>query len=691
MTREEHPGTSEQLALLHSAARPRRERARRGASVDLAETDPVATVLLDVALAHLDRPFEYAVPASMAKECVPGARVKVPFAGRDTAGFVLTRRTRAEHEGRLAAVRTVVSAEPVLTAGLYAVIRAVADRYAGTAHDVLRLAVPPRHARAERALDTAQEEGRAGPAEPRASGERPPEAAWARYPAGRALLDRLRAGDTPAASWLAAPSVDPAEDWPAALAEAAAATLDGGRGALLVVPDHRDVARVAGALTERLGPACFVTLTADQGPQARYTAWLKILRGHVRCVVGTRAAAFAPVTGLGLVAWWDDGDDLLSEPRAPYPHVREVLRVRARLERCALIAGGFARSVPMQRWVEDGVAQPVEALRDRSRLPHIRVAGDDWEVARSGPAALARIPSSAWRAAHDGLSEGPVLVQVPRRGYLRTLRCQECRAPARCASCHGPLRQPGRGAEPACGWCGAVASPFVCGSCGGHALRAGTIGERRTAEELGRAFPGVPVVRSGGGEVVSAVPSDPALVIATPGAEPTADRGYAATLLLDGWALLDRPTLDAGQEALRRWLAAAALARPGAPVVLCSAGHDEPVPAVEALVRWAPGWFAARDLADRRELSLPPAALMAMVTGSRDDVFDLTEPLPQEVERIGPMESGGPDEAQRLLLRVPWREGPMLTTALQDARARRSARKAPGAVQVRVDPEAGLL
>ena len=55
-----------------------------------------------------------------------------------------------------------------------------------------------------------------------------------------------------------------------------------------------------------------------------------------------------------------------------------------------------------------------------------------------------------------------------------------------------------------------------------------------------------------------------------------ADGGYAAALLLDGWALLGRPDLRAAEETLRRWLAAAALVRPapagGRVVVLADVG-----------------------------------------------------------------------------------------------------------------------
>ena len=66
---------------------------------------------------------------------------------------------RSEHEGRLAYLERVVSPEPVVTAELMGLLRAVADRWAGTFADVLRLAVPPRHAAAESALGPARSGG----------------------------------------------------------------------------------------------------------------------------------------------------------------------------------------------------------------------------------------------------------------------------------------------------------------------------------------------------------------------------------------------------------------------------------------------------------------------------------------------------------------------------------------------------
>src|SRR5450756_2066075 len=168
---------SEQLPLAGAGAssRGRSVRSLRPRVQQTADVDPVALVLVDVGLPHLDRPFEYSVPDSMADLAVPGARVKVRFAGQDVDGYVLARAATADHEGTLAPLRKVVSPEAVLTPAVLALSREIASRYAGTLADVVRLAVPPRHATAEKNLPTQ------APASPVAAPEPGP---WVGYPAG---------------------------------------------------------------------------------------------------------------------------------------------------------------------------------------------------------------------------------------------------------------------------------------------------------------------------------------------------------------------------------------------------------------------------------------------------------------------------------------------------------------------------
>jgi primosomal protein N' (replication factor Y) len=696
----------EQLALIRESVRkaqvPRaKPRTWRGAA--LAEELPVARVLVDKGVLHLDRYFDYAVPQELDADARPGVRVRVRFgAGRHRVrdgrreggglidGFLVERLAESDYSGPLAALAQVVSPEPVLSEELLGLARAVADRYAGSLADVLQLAVPPRSARAEQ---------RPSP-EPLPPPGAPEAGSWDRYERGAGFLQSLASGGAPRAVWNALPG----PEWSDELARAVAATLASGRGALVVLPDGRAVARVDAALTGLLGEGRHAVLTAEAGPEKRYREWLAVRRGSVRAVIGTRAAMFAPVQNLGLVAIWDDGDDSHSEQHAPQPHAREVLLLRAALDKCAFLLGSWSCTVEAAQLVESGWARPLVAVREQVRgaAPLVRTVGDG-DLARDEAARAARLPTLAWQAVREGLRHGPVLVQVPRRGYVPRMACANCRAPARCRHCSGPLQAQESGADLRCGWCGRAEAAWHCPECGAHRLRAQVVGARRTAEELGRAFPAVAVRTSGREQVLDTVPGAPALVVSTPGAEPVAEGGYAAALLLDGWAMLGRPDLRAGEDALRRWMAAAALVRPqsaGGTVVVVAEPTLRPV---QALVRWDPVGHAVRELAERAELGFPPVSRMAAVSGPGEAVTDFlrTVQLPGDAEVLGPVPlpvttAGRPRRAgapppgehwERALIRVPPGSGAALASALKSAQAARMAR-GPGelAVRGRVDP-----
>jgi primosomal protein N' (replication factor Y) len=622
----------------------------------------VARVVVDVPHPHLDRLFDYEVPPELEHRAQPGVRVRVRFAGRRVTGYVVDRVEQSAHTGPLAPL-DVVSDEVVLTGAVAGSCRAVADHYAGTLTDVIRLAVPPRHARTER-----EDRPVASPA-----ACAPPEAGeWARYAEGPALLDALAGTARPRVALC----VLPGADWADLLARAALATAAGGRGSTVVLPDVRDVARMDAALRALAGAGHHVVLHADLGPARRYRAFLAAVRGRVPVVVGTRSAVFAPVHHLGLVVVWDDGDDLHAEPRAPYPHARDVALIRAHHEGAGVLLAGHARTAETARLVRTGWASDLSAPRAQVRLasPLVRAAGD----------AEGRLPRAAFTVAREALAVGPVLVQVPRSGYRPATACARCRASARCSTCQGPVAEVAD-APPRCSWCGASALGWVCPTCGGRRLRGVVVGSERTADELGRAFPGVPVRRSGHGHVLDEVPDEPSIVVATPGAEPRAPHGYCAALLLDGLMLLQRADLRAGEEAVRRWMAAAALVRPaaqGGQVVLAAPSAHR---AVQAVVRWDPARAAEAELADREAAGLPPAVRVAELTGEPADVDELLllAALPAAADVLGPVVVDG---ASRALVRAPLSEGAGMTAALRAASAVRSARRSGAPVRVRVDP-----
>ncbi|ALJ20189.1 hypothetical protein [Microbacterium sp. No. 7] len=627
----------------------------------------VARVLVDVPLPQLDRLFDYEIPAELAETALPGVRVKVPLrsAGRVVEGWIVELAEISEPPRPLSQLDAVVSPVAVLPLALYTLARRAADRAAGSASDVLRLAIPKRMVRAEKAWLAAPP--------PPAPAIDAAAALWARDVLGGfpTLDDRIAAGERVAVDAVPHPVPgEPQGQWAELLAAIAIATLARGRSALVALPDHRDRAQVLRAL-ERHAPAdAVVRDDADRSGPERYAAYLRVLSPVPCVVVGTRSTVYAPAHDVGVVIVWDDGDPLLAEPLSPGVHARDAALLRQELEGSALVFAGHTRTTDVERLVLLGWVHDVPAARRQSPRVVLSATGE------SEPRG-ARIPSTAFAAVRDALADGPVLVQVARPGYAPVLVCAQCRHPARCPHCAGPLRARRPGSAPDCAWCGRAFAAWACAECSSNRLRMVSSGSERTADELGRAFPHTRVIVADGEHQVTEVEARPALVIATRGAEPLAPGGYRAVVLLDAERMLLAEQLRIGESCLRWWSNAAALAAPGAPVHLV--GVDGPV--ARALATWTQAAYARAELADRAPLRMPPTVRVATVEGTATAVKAAWERLRGDVPALPadallgpvPLAATGaatgtlPDDAVRSLVRFDYGLGKAVAESLRAA------------------------
>ncbi|MEK8228960.1 hypothetical protein NKG05_27870 [Oerskovia sp. M15] len=330
----------------------------------------MARVVLDLSPHHLDRTFDYLVPASMATDARPGSGSRPGSARR--------RSTASCWPGRPRATTTVGSCRSsgwCPRAGAHpAGSGAVPDGRGPLRRHAHRRASPgdPRATRARRARRRAAGRPPATPP-PRGRGRRrgrrhgerraapgagtpalashpsTRDSEWAPYRGGAAFLTHLVGGRapsgldrpagrvadgplTPSAPRVEARARGPGRavrHWALALAEAVRATATGGRGALVVLPDARDVDQLSRAL-ELLGYTArtarhagqFVRLTADEAlapvPQLPGRP-----AGEVRIVIGTRAAAFAPSRTW---AWWRAGTTARRRLPSPAPRIRTPVR-----------------------------------------------------------------------------------------------------------------------------------------------------------------------------------------------------------------------------------------------------------------------------------------------------------------------------------------------------------------------------
>jgi primosomal protein N' (replication factor Y) len=707
----------------------------------MTRTGLIARVLIDSPLPQLDHLFDYAIPDELAELARPGVRVRVPLrsANRVADGYLIELIDPTEapatvagaldgldgYSGKLSPVEAIVSAVPVLTEPVWQLARRLADRAAGNASDIVRLAVPPRAVRVEKAWLAAGAAAQAA-AEPATAG--PPaeapaalaEPGFAEYPAGTLgtiVAGRLRvciaavpglvrlpgpptatpqippttpapvapAGTSPAKKGAAEPGTT-VGTWAITLAELAVSALRQGTSSILLVPDFRDQEQLQAALAMLVPAEEIVRVDARQSNPDRYRGFLSLLEQRPRIIVGNRSAVYAPAHNLGLIAMWDDGDPLYGEQLSPYVHARDAALIRREAADCALVFLGHSRSVETERLVEIGWLRAVHPSRD----VHPRVIPTTFQSEPDAQARAARIPSAAWLAAKDAVKRGPVLVQVASPGYAPMLACRSCGQSARCTNCQGPLALAHAQATPACRWCGHLAAGWRCSHCEGTQLRVVTVGTGRTAEELGRAFPGSRVIVADGDHTLLTIGPEPALVIATRGAEPIPQGGYSAVLLLDGERMLARESLRVGEDCLRWWANAAALAAPGASVMLAGVGGA----LAKALNTWQPGPYAAAELADRRQLRFPPAVRVASVTGTGAEVDAALETLTDlpGLDVLGPVgyepsSAAGADARTngpplvRAIVRFGYPQGDDVARALKAAIVRNAAsrRKPKGA------------
>lgn len=580
----------------------------------------VARVCVDSALPHLDRLFDYEIPDALAAVVAVGSRVRVRFAGR-LIGAVVCEITRdSDFEGALTPIRSS-AAVPSFTVGSLALGRAIADRYGGNLWDVLRLMAPPRVASVEKRTwqgRSAESAGRLVSAESALSQKAEGALAgviasdryvWAAVP-GRATNGPLPVADLLglAVRAVTSPPGDSQEE----------------ASAIIVVPDARAIEAVLAAAnavglarwTARSGGDVAVIHSSDS-PGVRFASYLAAIRGEAPLVLGTRPAVLSPVPRLAHLVLWDDGNSAYDEPHAPHPRVLSVAAIRAEREGSGLTVAGFAPSVAARALVEHGWAREVETgrLRERSATPNITVLGRE-DRDREGGLGWHWMPGVAWRAALAGLEHGPVLILVPRSGYVRGIACAACREWAPCRACGGPLVLAALGADPVCLECGAVNADWHCPSCGGGRISHVRHGVERIAEQLRGMAPGVPIaVSSSGTGVLGDGAVSEGLVVSTPGAVPAVESGYVQAIVVDAGALVG-PGLDGEEDAIRLLLGAAATVRPredgGALVVVGAL----PEPVVRCVSTWSPSVWASEAYTEREELGLPPARRVIGVEGS---------------------------------------------------------------------------
>jgi primosomal protein N' (replication factor Y) len=518
-----------------------------------------------------------------------GTLASVPFHGRTVKGWILG--PAEDVPERVLPIRRVLSRIPVFREADLAVYRWVSERYVAPLVTVINRAHPPRVA--------GEETRRPVPASDPPS-FRPPRL-LSGYPRGARLVSACTQGSD---SFVLRPL--PNHEAGVCL-EAVAACVAGGRDAIVLVPEAEPLPDTARVVAEAFGEAALILVGGDR--RQRYRAWLDLLAGRYRVVVGTRPAVFAPLSRLGLVWVNREAHPGHREARSPYYHVREIALARARLQQAVCVLAAHCPSAEAVALSNGGDAVVVRATRQAERA-----AGPLVETIRPEQRDITPRLASALRSA-----EGAFLLES-RRGYGIARVCRTCGQLARCAACGGGVSI--RQGQPICMVCGAGAP---CSACRGTTFGVDRGGTERVQEVAGSMTENPIHVAESADR--ARPPSPGTVVVGTAAA--VKDFGpsrVGLVAVLDADRARTRAGISAPEQTLATWMEAALWAGPrgsgGRVLVQTKAPAD---PAIQALVRWDPSHFHRHEQRRREEAGFPPGFPVFRVLGGAGLEQALTE------------------------------------------------------------------
>lgn len=592
----------------------------------------LAKVHVDSGVYHLDKPYDYSIPDSFFNQISVGVRVQVPFNGREVEGLV-AQVVAVDSIAGLKPISKVLSAISIASEQSLKLVEAVSTAWAAHPFDVIRSAIPPRVASVDREEWVVQ---------PNDSSVRRTDKQYLQLP----------------------PYVNPYR----ALADFIA-KLSEDKSTLIVFPDNRSIERFS-----LLRPDAII-LDSSLERSTRYRNFLRAKYSSKSLVIGSRSAIFADIPDLETVIIFDEGSEHLYEQRSPGWNARDVGLIRANLESLKFIAIGYSPSANLALMIEEGEMK----FRSTKIRPSVESFQQEFQEL---------LPGRIIPAIRSALRVGPVLVLATRKGYSQAISCSKCRNIALC-SCGARLFQRGATSIIECSLCEKTYSDWSCSWCNAKTPYLLSRGTTRFAHEIGKALPGVKVALSEGDTPLADTKSFEGVVIATPGSAPYLSDGYAAVVVLDGDKLLSQSDLKAQERAEQLIFSQSGYLRKDGRVLLVIT-HSHPI--VGALSAWKPSLLSQRQLADRKDVLLPPFAKSVSVDISSAEAsvlirgFETAKSdgrLSANTRILGPTQLKG--ELHRILLLAPLHESKLLVSLIHEYQRRRSASK-KSLLAMRIDP-----
>jgi primosomal protein N' (replication factor Y) len=378
----------------------------------VADQLPVAAVLVDTPVSHLEGIYDYLVPLHLENSAVYGTKVVVPFGNTQVDGLVVGRKNESDQIKKLKMITDISSPSGLISKQVMEHLELVRNRFGGSFWNLLRSALPARIAKEEKVIEDTKFQANANDYE---------------SPQLRDLIGRSDYGmlvGKQRLKWaINLPVGISSNDFINEIVKLRAQTGQ----VLVIVPDEKDLLILRKDLSVFFGKS-YLEMGTHLGKSERYRNFLTARFTKPSLILSTRSGVFTALEENSTVVVLSDLDQSHYEQHSPGWNTRDVSLLRSK--DTSLIFISASHSLEISRLIEIGWLEK-KNYRSKNGIQIVTA-----ENGRSFVSSLKK-----------GIAQGNVLVTVAEKGYANLFLCARCRNTASC-NCGGKLQIQGANSIP---------------------------------------------------------------------------------------------------------------------------------------------------------------------------------------------------------------------------------------------------
>ena len=260
-----------------------------------------------------------------------------------------------------------------------------------------------------------------------------------------------------------------------------------GKSAIMLLPEISLTTQMMKRFYERYGNLVAIFHSALSDGE-KYDEYLKIFRGEVKVVVGTRSAIFTPIENLGIVIIDEEHSDTYHQDVTPRYSAIDMAKFRCTYNKCPLILGSATPTLETFVTAKKGNIEYLEMKHrvNNQKLPSVEIVDMKKEMQKGNLI----ISSVLEQKIRDRLKKKEqIILLLNRRGYSTVVSCKSCGYTYKCPNCDITLTYHKTNNSMRCHYCGYTKFvDSICPSCHEKSLSYLGLGTEKLESKLKEMF-----------------------------------------------------------------------------------------------------------------------------------------------------------------------------------------------------------